>query len=306
MAYVVLVAALLGVLLIQVQPDTRRRPWLAALLTAAQPGLGHVYAGRLDRGLVVFAALLLAGAANVLSILAGARGWWLVPLVLLAPVLYAAAMVDALLVARRAPVPYVPRPYNRASAYVLVIVLGLGLAQARDLLTDRWFAAYRIPSEAMAGTVLSGEWLWVDRRDAARGVARDGLVVYRAPDDSVVLLKRVAGLPGDRLLMRNDTLIRNGQPVLERYVTIDPTSAAAGASLDSMRNWGPVTVSRDGIFVLGDSRHASKDSRHVGEIPLANVIGRPLFIYYSYDPQGDHPLPFLTAIRWSRLGLMPR
>ena len=149
------------------------------------------------------------------------------------------------------------------------------------------------------------DFLYVDERASTRhAIVHNALVAYRSPDDgSSVVIKRVVGVPGDTLRMRNDSLIRNDRIIEEPFVTI---SLTLGDSLNEMGNWGPVTVSDDSMFVLGDNRHASKDSRHVGLIPIANVLGKPRLIYYSYDPEAEARLPFLTAVRWKRIGMMPQ
>jgi signal peptidase I len=285
-----------------VRTGKHRRPWLAAVFSFLQPGLGHVYAGRLDRAIAVIAVLLLAGVASTLLLLTMTLGSWVVALLLLAAALYAGVAADAVFVARAAPEPYFLKRSNSWYVYAGTLTLGIALRSLHERVIER----FRIPSEAMAQTILLGDWLFVDKRASTRRtIVHTALVTYRSPDDYSVALKRVVGVQGDTLLMRNDTLIRNGRIIEESYATINPSSTASDV-LDRMRNWGPVNVTGDSIFVLGDNRHASKDSRHVGPIPTANVLGKPRIIYYSYDPEGGTPLPALTAIRWKRLGLSPR
>ena len=72
------------------------------------------------------------------------------------------------------------------------------------------------------------------------------------------------------------------------------------------KNWGPIVVPHDSMFVMGDNRDHSWDGRYWGFLPRANVRGTPLFIYYSYDPDTYKPLPALTNIRWGRLFHVPR
>ncbi|OLD43685.1 MAG: signal peptidase I, partial [Gemmatimonadetes bacterium 13_1_40CM_2_60_3] len=68
-------------------------------------------------------------------------------------------------------------------------------------------------------------------------------------------------------------------------------------------NWGPLVVPPGKLFMMGDSRYNSKDSRYWGFVPRENVRGKPLFVYYSYNADdSDRPLPMLTDIRWSRIG----
>ena len=290
-------------------PAAPRRPALAALLGLVQPGLGHVYAGRFRRGLAMVTTLLAVSAGTILFVMSDTAGWWLLPIVAIAFLLYVGQAIDAFRVARGAPVPYTLKSYNTLYTYALVLVFGLGLGKARDSIKEGFVEAYRVPSAAMAETIQLGDWLYVDKREAGHvAPTRNALIVYRSPDDQTLALKRVVGVAGDTLRMRNDTLFRNDEPVREPYahVLTNDQVNLADASLEQMRTWGPVIVARGTVFVLGDNRHASKDSRHVGLIPLESVVGTPSVVYYSYDPDADWPFPALTAIRWQRLGMRLR
>lgn len=253
--------------------------------------------------------LLGVAAVNTLFAMNGIAGWWLLPIPLIAALLYVGQAIDAFRVARRAPVPYTLKPYNAVYTYALVLVFGLGLGKARDSIKEGFVEAYRVPSAGMAETIQLGDWLYVDKREAGRiAPTRNALIVYRSPDDRTLALKRVVGVAGDTLRMRNDTLYRNDEPVSEPYAHVlgNDRVNLADPSLQRMRTWGPVIVAHGTVFVLGDNRHASKDSRHVGLIPLDSVVGTPTVVYYSYDPEGDRPFPALTAIRWQRLGMRLR
>jgi signal peptidase I len=147
----------------------------------------------------------------------------------------------------------------------------------------------------------------------------------RGADPTPTLVKRLVGTPGDTLYMRNGILYVNGIAQRQGFGT-GPIDAAAGSSVDTLfnwqtkvglqasrfgaapaqpshDNWGPLVVPPHKLFMMGDSRYNSKDSRYWGFVPRENVRGKPLFVYYSYNADdSDRPVPMLTDIRWSRIG----
>ena len=70
----------------------------------------------------------------------------------------------------------------------------------------------------------------------------------------------------------------------------------------SLKNWGPLLVPPDSVFVLGDNRDNSYDTRYHGLVAGDRIKGQPAHVYYSYDKNGLMPLQFITAIRWERMG----
>ena len=143
-------------------------------------------------------------------------------------------------------------------------------------------------------------------------------------DFSVV--KRIIGIPGDTVAMRQGKLIRNGREQSEPYaIHSDFNRSAEPAERTRMRawqlryfagsgpadyspdlqDWGPLVVPPDSFFVMGDNRDNSLDSRFWGFLPRGNIRGKPLIVYYSYEPETWRPLPFLAAVRWSRIGARP-
>ena len=147
----------------------------------------------------------------------------------------------------------------------------------------------------------------------------------RGNDPTPTLVKRLVGLPGDTLYMRKGVLYVNGIAQRQGYGTAQVVPEVANfpdtlfwwqkkVGLKSSRfgaapaqpthdDWGPLVVPPHKLFMMGDSRYNSKDSRYWGFVPRENVRGRPLFVYYSYNADdSDRPLPALTDIRWSRIG----
>jgi signal peptidase I len=199
--------------------------------------------------------------------------------------------------------------------------------------------AFRIPSSSMEHTLLVGDFLFVNkalygaelplihtRLPAFRDPQRGDIVVFDSKTElGVKVVKRLIGMPGDTLQMKGSVLWRNGAAQREDYV--EHVDSLADASAPEMRdwqvryllpsvnratyrptrdNWGPLVVPPGQYFVMGDNRDNSFDSRYWGFVDRKVIRGRPLFIYYSFDHDSWRALPFLTAIRWSRIGHQPK
>lgn len=214
---------------------------------------------------------------------------------------------------------------------VFTVSVGLFLAM-RSLFVE----AFKIPSASMEGTLLVGDFLLVNkfiygaevpftsyRLPRLRQPQRGDVLVFDWPrDPSKNFVKRLVGLPGDTVEMREGSLVLNGESRMEWYVTrqepdMDPsevefrwqrdylvrTAAATGSSYHPSRNnWGPLVVPEGNYFVLGDNRDNSSDSRYWGFVPDSLVKGRPMVIYYSYAPDTARPFAWISGIRWTRLG----
>ena len=171
---------------------------------------------------------------------------------------------------------------------------------------------------------------------AYRDPKRGDVVVFVSPyqgdeaaqgrDPTPTLVKRLVGTPGDTLYMRNAILYVNGiaqrqgfgatpaaDPAManevnplfdwQKKVGLKSSRFGAAPAQPTHDNWGPVVIPPQRLFMMGDSRYNSKDSRYWGFVPRENVRGKPLFVYYSYNADdSDRPLPMLTDIRWSRIG----
>lgn len=160
---------------------------------------------------------------------------------------------------------------------------------------------------------------------------RNDVVVFKSPtqidqpdDPNPTLVKRLIGVPGDTLYMRKGVLHVNGIAQRQGFAqgntdgamdSIDPlfdwqkqvglksSRFGAAPAQPTHDNWGPIVVPPNHFFMMGDSRYNSKDSRYWSFVPRENIRGKPMFVYYSYNADdSDRPLPFITDIRWSRIG----
>jgi signal peptidase I len=177
--------------------------------------------------------------------------------------------------------------------------------------------AFKIPSGSMEPNLLIGDHLLVNKFVFAPTltslerlllpidpIGRGDIIVFKYPEDpSRDFIKRVIGLPGDTIEMRNKTVYVNGSPLDEPYAHFiyppdEPGSGAPdiGSPGDLLRSFAPMMVPPDNYFMMGDNRDNSQDSRYWGFMPRDYVKGKALFVYFSFGEGGG-----LANIRWSRL-----
>jgi len=176
--------------------------------------------------------------------------------------------------------------------------------------------AFEIPSSSMENTLLIGDHVFVNRVQFApvtpwlgpllpyRDIQRNDIVVFLSPaTPGLYVVKRIVGIPGDRLHVHNGELYRNGEKVDEERYRIHsrgdqfeyrdefPSVPPAGTdqyldrelSLQTHVEGGDLVVPPGNYFGMGDNRDVSLDSRFWGFIPQENVVGRPMFIYWSFE-----------------------
>ncbi len=200
--------------------------------------------------------------------------------------------------------------------------------------------AYFIPSPSMETTLMVGDVLFVNkflfgakvplvnwRTPAVREPKRGDIVVFMSPIEDSILVKRLIAVGGDTLEMRQGVLYRNGVALEEPHAqstspdwTLDLASRQEmharqlpyfiGADperyLPDVHDWGPLLIPQGKLWMMGDNRDSSRDSRFWGLVPRENVRGTPVLIYYSWDASSYRPFPFFTATRWGRILRVPR
>lgn len=185
--------------------------------------------------------------------------------------------------------------------------------------------AFEIPSSSMENTLLIGDHVFVNREQFAprthwvgpilpyRDIRHQDIVVFLSPaEPGLYVVKRIIGAPGDRIHLRNGVVYRNGEKLNEPYVihqTVDENAnpyrdnfpAVPPSEFNNVTSEWQLTMSQyvqgndlvvpaDRYFAMGDNRDVSYDSRYWGFIPRENVIGRPMFIYWSFDTPPDQYL----------------
>jgi signal peptidase I len=190
------------------------------------------------------------------------------------------------------------REYVEAALWALIITLFL-----RAFVIQ----AFRIPSESMKDTLLVGDFLFVNkfeygakipfthiRLPGLRQPKRGDVIVFQFPQDpSKDFIKRCVATGGETLEIRNKHVAVNGAPLNEPYtIHTDPSVKPAG--YEYRDNYGPFTVPPGELFMMGDNRDNSNDSRYWGTLDMDLVKGRAMFLYWSWDGERNWP-------RWNRI-----
>jgi signal peptidase I len=208
--------------------------------------------------------------------------------------------------------------------------------------------AFEIPSSSMENTLLIGDHVFVNHLQFApatkwlgpllpyRAIKRNDIVVFLSPaEPGLYVVKRIVGIPGDRLHVHNGELYRNGEKLDEPYrihslgdhesyrdefPSVPPEMGGQYSDLQvglqTHVQGGDLVVPSDSYFGMGDNRDVSLDSRFWGFIPKDNVVGRPMFIYWSFETPRDQytktemserlsfiahvVIHFFDETRWSR------
>ena len=185
--------------------------------------------------------------------------------------------------------------------YSEILIVALVLAM---IIRAFFVQAFKIPSGSMLETLQIGDYLLVTRFNydikvpfTDISIVRTGdpqhgdIMVFRypkAPEQNYI--KRVIGVPGDTIEIREKQVFRNGKAIDEPYTRF----SRPWSRIEGIDNFARVTVPEDSFFVMGDNRDESSDSRDWGFVPRDNIQGKAWIIYWSWET--------LTDIRWSRIG----
>jgi len=206
-------------------------------------------------------------------------------------------VVDAVLIAKKNRSNYTPAKYNRWFLYVsyLVIAWIVFEACASFIVNPYLIETYYMPTGSMEPTMLVGDWSLVNKHIYRTSEPERGdLVVFKYPrDPKVPYVKRLIGLPGEKVEIIGRTLYINGESLPEKCTQhIDP-----GSTND---HYGPYLVPADKYFVIGDNRDNSQDSRFWGYVPRDNMLGKVFMVAWSFETPRDAYLPASAPVRIKR------
>ena len=280
-----------------------RKPLVALLMSLVLPGYGQLYNGHVNKGIWLFLAFALISVPGI------AVGALYLPAMLTVPTLLLSAfaaialwlfgMSDAWRQARRQQ-NYIPGVWQCSGAYAVVFFLcsGLALPLLINYVRSYQVEPFRIPSGSMAPAILQGDLLFADKRYNRAGwaglpggrtssVARGDIAIFTYPNDRTLkYIKRIIALPGDKVKIHSNEVQVNGVVLAAASPTSQTDGKQALTELD-------ITVAAGQVFVMGDNRSNSTDSRDFGSVPMQDVVGKARQVWFSSGPEG---------VRWQRLG----
>ena len=280
-----------------------RKPFVASLMSLVLPGFGQLYNGQVIKAIWLFLAFALISVPGIAAIALYLPTVLTVPTLALSLIAVVAMWLFGIIDAWRQAGQrqhYLAAAWQCSGAYAAVLVLcsGLALPLLIDYVRSNQVEPFRIPSASMAPAVLQGDLLFADKRYNRAGwagvpggqtssIARGDIAIFTYPNDRTLkYIKRIIALPGDKVKIQNGEVQVNGVLLAAALPSAQATDKPAANELD-------ITVAAGQVFVMGDNRSNSKDSRDFGSVPMQDVVGKARQVWFSSGPDG---------VRWQRLG----
>ena len=280
-----------------------RKPIVAMLMSLVLPGFGQLYNGQVNKAIWLFLAFALISVPGIAAIALYLPAPLTVPTLLVSALtvtfLWLFGVFDAWRQAGQKQ-HYTLGAWQCSGAYAVVFFLcsGLALPLLIDYVRTYQVEPFRIPSSSMTPAVLQGDLLFADKRYNRAGwagvpgghtsaIARGDIAIFTYPNDRTLkYIKRIIALPGDKVKIRDGDVQVNG-------VVLAPALPSSHVNKQQSVTELDITVAAGQVFVMGDNRSNSQDSRNFGSVLMQDVVGKARQVWFSSGPEG---------IRWQRLG----
>jgi len=275
-----------------------RRPWLAGLLAILNPAVGYAYVGKLQKGIIISLLLLFLYPALAIFLIVKITKIALLCLVAIPIIIIFIFFTDCYKTAKEYNISYELKSYNKWWVYLsLYIFFGIILTSLPQTYTrNNLIQAFKIPAGSMLPTLEIGDHLLVDKSIYKNTpIQRGDIIVFPMPKKPEIdYIKRVIALPGDTIEIVNKEVFINGKQQDHSYsIHLDTRVLVKGTS--PRDNFGPIKIPDGNVFVMGDNRDNSYDSRFYGFISTQTVKGKFVQIYWSWDRK-------TSSVRWNRIG----
>lgn len=289
--------------------NSKRRIWVAIVLSLVMPGLGQVYCGKMARGLVL-TFLNILPIPLVLGLFLLSDSFVMVKIALLLAffglMVKLFSIIDSANLAKRAGVDYQLKDYNKWHVYFLLVLIVTGGTIGSSLyLRDMCLDAFSVPTASCYPNILPGDKILAnknayDKIDPQRG----DIVIFINPENRhEKFIKRVVAIAGDTIEMKNNELYINDQKLELKKLDGSALNKIAinnsignlyqetngktryniflsDSSETTIHDFEKITIPQNHCFVLGDNRNNSYDSRNFGCVHLATIIGRADLVYW--------------------------
>jgi signal peptidase I len=288
---------------------------MAAGMSLVLPGFGQLYNGSVNKGLLLFMAFTLATVPLVLWVTLGLPSTMTLVLLILTILINAGIWVYGIVEAWRTAKKsenYELKHWQFAAVYLMVFLVTafFFVPSMSQYMRNNLVESFYVPSTSMVPSVLEGDILFANKNYNCIGCAheaqRGDIAIFVYPNNRTqYYIKRIIGLPGDRISIRDQQVFVNSRPLTKgQPVVIGETNVIteqAGNTAYKVQwtgSYNKITeafvVPNGEVFVLGDNRSNSKDSRHFGTVPLRDVVGKASQVWLSRGQDG---------FRWERFGL---
>ncbi|MFC1737565.1 signal peptidase I [Planctomycetota bacterium] len=290
----------------------KRHVWIAIMFSLILPGMGHIYCGKLIRGLM-FTFLNMLPLPLIMGLLSVPHYHLLVEiiffLIFTGGMVQLIAIIDSAVIAKKSQY-YELKEYNRPIVYILLLFLIIGNGVGNSFyFRDKFLEAFRVPAASNYPTIVPNDRLLANKMAYKKSDPKRGdLIVFLNPEDRRInYIKRVVALPGDTVEIKDYQLYINDQKLQRRQLpdsvldkigieirgeplkgdVYEETNDEAKYKIflaspanPNLANFAKITVPKYHCFVLGDNLNDSRDSRHFGPIPLATIKGRADYLYW--------------------------
>lgn len=267
------------------------------MFTVLSIGLGHLYCGEVRKAIILFAGW------QGCTVLAFATLLLVPPMGLIfaltISITYSVyCIVDAIKCAKPLSAAYTLKGVNKWYIYILFGLIASFLIRPviGEMVKHHIAQAFKIPSGAMQQTLEIGDRIITNKFSYQFSSPQKGdVVVFPFPNDpEKKFIKRIIGLGGEFLEIKNKHVYIDGQIVDETFVNHGDVRIF-DKEINPRDNYGPVTIPADSVFVMGDNRDYSSDSRFWGFVKASSIEGKAVSIYWSWDKEN-------ASIRWRRIG----
>lgn len=275
----------------------RREKVISIIYSIITPGLGHVYNGQIKKGIILFCisyiiliVLLVLrielSFIGMISLLFISLCWWLY--VIIDSSNFALKEKEVILI-----------PNNKWYCYLLFGIMGISLSILFELFVSEELSGikkYNVDSGGMKPSILIGDRLIIDTKYYKKNKPRRGdVVLFIYPKNrDVYFLKRIIAIDGDAIEIKNKNIVLNNVKNKDTSGYFNDKMNIP-ASLGTRDNMGLTKIQPEQVFVMGDNRDTSYDSRFWGPLHVKDIVGKAMYIYWSWDEEN-------SDVRWNRLG----